>query len=297
MAGRIDAEAVVAALARGINQAIDRRVERFAPKLQAWLGDMLDGPAPDDWRAQLDQFVAETKEMGLEITPDSIRAIEHRVKSRSASTNGLARLGPAERMSGQVAERAPYVVTVVPDVSGPPEPSGAGGVPPKPAKPAEDAGGGAAMPATKQHLPADRRGAWIEGTKGDGVFQYADTPENRKAGLANQMVRFKGGYIGLGGLPAEAYYGGSAAAASVEIPDVKATEADNIAADRAMRQKLGDPNWDAPRATGGTTPAPQDQRSLSWSTKIPTGRLPTRGPRHRFVPPVGPWRSRTSISR
>ena len=94
------------------------------------------------------------------------------------------------------------------------------------------------MPATKQHVPADRRGVWIEGTKGDGVFQYADTPENREAGVANQKVRFKGGYIGLGGFPAEAYYGGSATAASVEIPDVKATDADNIAADMAMRE-----NW------------------------------------------------------
>jgi hypothetical protein len=100
---------------------------------------------------------------------------------------------------------------------------------------------------TKQQLPADRRGAWISGTKGNGTFRYNDSPENRKANLAGKEFRFENEHIAVGGFPAEAYYGGNAAAVTVEIPRVTGSEADNVAADAAMRAKLGDPHWQRPK--------------------------------------------------
>ncbi|MBI2826027.1 MAG: HNH endonuclease [Planctomycetia bacterium] len=102
------------------------------------------------------------------------------------------------------------------------------------------------IPATKSHLPADRRGTWIKGTKGDGVFRYNDSIENQEAGVAGKEVRFENGYIAVVGFPAEAYYGGSAAQAGVRIETVTGTNADSVAADAAMRAKLGDPSWQRP---------------------------------------------------
>jgi hypothetical protein len=82
----------------------------------------------------------------------------------------------------------------------------------------------------------------------NGVFEYADTPVNREARVVGLRVRYQNQYIGLGGFPAEAYYGGSAAGATVEIDTVTGGRADYAAADRAMRQKVGDPNWKRPSA-------------------------------------------------
>ncbi len=103
-----------------------------------------------------------------------------------------------------------------------------------------------ADPSGLESLPSESRGKWVEGTRGNGVFEYYDTPENRAAGLNGKRVTFKNGSIGLGGFPAEFYYRGSAAAASVQIPLVKGTDADFTAADKAMRERLGDPNWKRP---------------------------------------------------
>ncbi|MBI3836427.1 MAG: hypothetical protein HY288_00655 [Planctomycetia bacterium] len=95
-------------------------------------------------------------------------------------------------------------------------------------------------------MPADHRGTWISGTKGHGVFRYNDSLENQQAGLAGKEVRFENQHIAVGGFPAESYYGGSASDATVEIKSVTGTNADSLAADAAMREKLGDRNWQRP---------------------------------------------------
>lgn len=100
---------------------------------------------------------------------------------------------------------------------------------------------------TKPHLPANHRGIWISGTKGHGVFRYNNSPENRQAGLAGKEVRFENQHIAIGGFPAESYYGGSATSAGVEIDKVTGLKADGLAADEAMRKKLGEPNWQRPK--------------------------------------------------
>jgi hypothetical protein len=103
-----------------------------------------------------------------------------------------------------------------------------------------------ATPKTKTQLPADSRGTWIQGTKGNGTFRYNDSPENQSAGLAGKEVRYVDQHIAVGGFPSDAYYGGSAEAASVPIANVTGTKADAVAADAAMREKLGNPNWKRP---------------------------------------------------
>jgi hypothetical protein len=99
---------------------------------------------------------------------------------------------------------------------------------------------------TKSHLPADRRGTWVRGAKGDGVFRYNNSAENQAVGMAGREVRFENGYIGIGGFPSESYYQGSAEIATVHIKTVTATSADSSAADAMMREKLGNPNWERP---------------------------------------------------
>ena len=100
---------------------------------------------------------------------------------------------------------------------------------------------------TKPQLPADHRGAWVKGTKGDGVFRYNYSMENRRAGLAGKEFRFKNQYIAVGGFPPEAYYRGSATKARVRIDTVTGLEKDALAADRKMRKKLRNPRWQRPR--------------------------------------------------
>jgi hypothetical protein len=95
--------------------------------------------------------------------------------------------------------------------------------------------------------PSDTRGNWVEGTKGDGVFQFSDTPENRDAGVARKKFRFKNGHLVPGGFPKEAYYKGSAKFARVRIDNIAGTDADYTDADKAMRAKLKDPNWERPK--------------------------------------------------
>jgi hypothetical protein len=78
------------------------------------------------------------------------------------------------------------------------------------------------------------------------VFRYNDAIENQKAGLGGKEVRFENQHIAVGGLPPETYYGGNASAATVEIPKVTGLDSDSLAADAAMRKKLGNPKWRRP---------------------------------------------------
>ena len=139
------------------------------------------------------------------------------------------------------------------------------------------------------HLPAAGRGTWIKGTPGNGVFQYADTVPNRKAGVAGMKVRFKNNSIAIGGFPPEAYFGGSARAASVRIEEVLGTGADIRAAIRKMRLKLNDPNWAPPEGyrwnhaggKGSTTMELVDQTHARVAhegpAKVPRAQLRAQG--------------------
>lgn len=99
---------------------------------------------------------------------------------------------------------------------------------------------------TKTQLPAAHRGTWITGTPGHGTFRYNDAPENVGKELVGKEVRFENGNIAIGGLPAEAYYLGSSHDATVEIPEMNATQTDKLLADIEMRKRLGNPNWQRP---------------------------------------------------
>ena len=96
----------------------------------------------------------------------------------------------------------------------------------------------------QHHLPADARGTWVEGPKGNGVFEYSDTPLNRLKGLVGTRVRYENGYIAQGGFPPSWYYGGNAATATVNVPVVKGTNADFVAADAEMLKR--NPKWVRP---------------------------------------------------
>jgi len=99
---------------------------------------------------------------------------------------------------------------------------------------------------TKTQLPAAHRGVWVQGTPGEGAFRFNDLPENQKVGMAGKEVRFANQHIAVGGFPAEKYFGGSAATATVEIKSVLGNKADGRAADIAMREKMRKPNWQRP---------------------------------------------------
>ena len=100
---------------------------------------------------------------------------------------------------------------------------------------------------TQPRLPADFRGKWISGTKGNGVFQYNNGIVNREAGIAGAKVRFKNQYIAVGGFPREAYYQGDPLKAQARIKKVTGTTTDALAADAYMRKTLRNPRWSRPK--------------------------------------------------
>ena len=134
-----------------------------------------------------------------------------------------------------------------------------------------------AQPAgTKSHVPADHRGAWISGEKGNGVFRYHDSVENRQAGIAGKEIRFKDQYIAIGGFPPEAYYRGNSEAAGVVIATYNGTEADATAADEAMRIKLRDPTWQRPADFRWNHAGPPGSKTMELVEANIIGLLPTK---------------------
>ena len=140
------------------------------------------------------------------------------------------------------------------------------------------------------HLPAASRGTWIEGTAGNGVFQYAQTSRNIRAGVAGMKIRFVNNSIAIGAFPPEAYYLGSAEAASVPIESVTGGDEDFRAAREEMRLKLKDPHWQKPKGyiwnhAGGedsTTMELVDQRHARVAHEGPA-----KGPRARLRAQLG----------
>ncbi len=88
---------------------------------QAWLNNLLSSPISENWHDEVARFVAETESLGLEISPDSIRAIEAIIESRIASSGRFAADGPSVGALAREIE-PPHVVSIVPEVSGPSQP-------------------------------------------------------------------------------------------------------------------------------------------------------------------------------
>ncbi len=130
---------------------------------------------------------------------------------------------------------------------------------------------------TKTQLPADERGSWISGTRGDGVFRFNDSPKNREAGLVGKEVRFENQHIAVGGFPPEFYYSGNSEHARVEIQSVTGFEADSVAADEAMRTKLGDPHWQRPKGYIWNHAGPPGSKSMELVDKEMHKRVSHKG--------------------
>ncbi|HEX4143486.1 MAG TPA: hypothetical protein VHY91_08040 [Pirellulales bacterium] len=109
-------EAMVAHALRGLQVVYDE----FNVALEEWLNDVVNHPIPEDWRKEVARFVQQTERNGLEILPESIRAIEAIIESCIAGTDEFARYGPAPRGPSRSQTRPPLVVTVAADASGPP---------------------------------------------------------------------------------------------------------------------------------------------------------------------------------
>jgi RHS repeat-associated protein len=126
-------------------------------------------------------------------------------------------------------------------------------------------------------LPGLGRGTWIQGSRGNGIFQYSDTKLNRALGLAGMRVAFRNNSIAIGGFPAEWYWGGSAAAASVPIQTVTGTSADFTAADEAMRTKLNDPNWSKPEGYTWNHAGDSSSKTMELIKRDPHARVHHQG--------------------
>ena len=131
-------------------------------------------------------------------------------------------------------------------------------------------------------MPADRRGEWVKGRRGDGTFRFNNSQENIDAGIAGKEVRFKDGHIAVGGFPPEAYYGGSADAAAVEIDKVTGAAADNIAADARMREKLKNPNWQRPKGYEWNHAGPPGSRVMELVDEVHHRAISHKGPAAEF---------------
>jgi hypothetical protein len=82
-------EPIVRLVLEETKKAIDRLVENFAPKLQAWLDDILNNPISADWRDELAAFVQRTADDdNLAIAPHSVAALERLIESRAPETRG-----------------------------------------------------------------------------------------------------------------------------------------------------------------------------------------------------------------
>jgi hypothetical protein len=211
---------------------INDKLRPFHESLYTFLADLFLGVLPHDWREQWHTFIAEQEAAGFTIAESSVSELETWIEAWAKD----CKLWPEE--NGQLNEAddsdSTFVISVVPEISGPEISS-------TPAKTSVQ------VSAPKIHLPADFRGTWTRGTKGNGTFTFNRSLLNVDSGIAGKSFRFQGNNIAVGGFPAEAYYGGSASSASVTIETITGTSADARAAEAAMRRDLGKPTWKTPR--------------------------------------------------
>ena len=129
-------------------------------------------------------------------------------------------------------------------------------------------------PSGLESYPSQNRGKWIEGTPGNGVFQYDDTPQNRTDGLAGKKVRFTKCSIAIGGFPEEFYYEGNAESASVDLDDPPTgTRSDFTAADKKMREKLGKPDWKRPKGYTWNHAGPPGSKTMELIETLPHSKI------------------------
>ena len=77
-------------------EACRARLERLAESWDPWIRAMLTEPLPDDWLAEIDRFVENTRRsIGLIIAPHSIGQIEDLIHDRAGGTGVFAAIGPA----------------------------------------------------------------------------------------------------------------------------------------------------------------------------------------------------------
>jgi hypothetical protein len=260
-----------------IHRRIEAALQPFADSLDVFLAELFQARLPVDWRQQWHAFVAEQANEGFFVEAESVVELEEWIeawarfcgllpKTRpSLGLNEPSRLrlvvyddaplvGPDRGVSNRAVE-AQFAQLSSPADRQPPQkgtkPSAAS--PPKRDKPSPPATVAESErsdvpPAvvTKTQLPAARRGLWVQGTPGEGAFRFNDLPENQRAGMAGEEVRFKNQCIAIGGLPPDKYSGGSAASATVEIDVVRGTGADAARADARMRIIRQEPNWQHP---------------------------------------------------
>jgi hypothetical protein len=223
------------ALIADVLRRLEEQLWPFHYALDAFLAQLFKAVIPQDWREKLHAFIAEQEGEGFTIAESSVSELEAWIEAWAKD----CKLWPEEAGAEQATEdqndegsESTFVLSVIPSISGP--------------HASNKSTGASQVTTTKAHLPADARGRWIEGVKGDGVFEYNDSPVNQKDGLVGKRVRFKDNFISIGGFPAEAYYLNDASAASVEIDEVTGGKLDNAAADAKMREIRGDPNWKRP---------------------------------------------------
>lgn len=106
------------------------------------------------------------------------------------------------------------------------------------------------IPEGRVRTPGAARGKWIKGTRGNGTFEYTDTPLNRSRKLVGVKVKFVEGYIAEQAFPEKYYWKGNYQSATVDISDVGARvngdNSDFSAADRIMRERHG-ADWKRPK--------------------------------------------------
>ena len=111
-------EPVAQAVLEEIDDAIDRRLQAFRESLDEWLGSLLAGPIPADWRDDLAAFVDRTAAQGLAISSDSIDKIAAIVESRARDVGEPSPQDPARRLRSRIVDGA-FVQSVIPNVSEP----------------------------------------------------------------------------------------------------------------------------------------------------------------------------------
>jgi hypothetical protein len=118
MLSQSDWEPIVQMALEETNKTIDRLVANFAPKLKAWLDEILNNPIPEDWRDELTAFVQRTADDdNLAIAPHSVTMLEQLIESCIAGTDDFAEFGPAPRGPARAASPTQLGASVVPDVS------------------------------------------------------------------------------------------------------------------------------------------------------------------------------------
>jgi hypothetical protein len=223
------------ALIADVLRRLEEQLWPFHYALDAFLAQLFKAVIPHDWREKFHAFIAEQKAKGFKIAESSVSELETWIEAWAKD----CKLWP-EEMVEQFAEdeiddesESTFIISVVPEINGPPDEAGKS-VPPQ------------HEVTIKHHLPADWRGTWISGTKGNGEFEFNDHPRNKRWGIVGARIRYADGFSVEGGFPPEAYYEKSAEKAKVTIERILGRDADNLACDTAMRVKRRNPNWVRP---------------------------------------------------